>query len=143
VSATIADAGVLVALLVRSDQHHRWASDEARNIAWPLQTCEAALAEAAHLLRRGGADETVLAEWLERGLIRIPFHLETEAAAVKTLLRTYRNVPMSLADACLVRMAELDGQAKVWTTDSHFSIYRRHGQQIIALVAPFSPRSPK
>jgi len=43
---------------------------------------------------------------------------------------------MSLADGCLVRMAELDDQARVWTTDSHFRIYRRHGQQIIALLAP-------
>jgi predicted nucleic acid-binding protein len=137
VSATIADAGVLVALLVRGDQHHAWATEQARSIAWPLQTCEAVLAEAAHLLRRGGADETVLAEWLERGLLRIPFRLETESAAVKALMRAYRNVPMSLADACLVRMAELDGRATVWTTDSHFKIYRRLGQQLIPLVAPY------
>ena len=136
-SATIADAGVFVALLVRSDQHHAWASGQARSIAFPLHTCEAALAEAAHLLRRGGADETILAEWLERGLIRVPFAIEREAAAVKALMRDYRNVPMSLADACLVRMAELDDAAKVWTTDFHFQIYRRNGRQPIALISPF------
>ena len=136
-STVIADAGVLVALLVRSDQHHEWASREARSITFPLHTCEAALAEAAHLLRRGGADETVLAEWLERGLLHIPFSLQAESAAVKALMRDYRDVPMSLADACLVRMAELDCAAKVWTTDSHFQIYRRHGREPIALVAPF------
>ena len=136
-STVIADAGVLVALLVRSDQHHAWASKEARGIAFPLHTCEAALAEAAHLLRRGGADETILAEWLERGLLRIPFALQAESAAVKVLMRDYRDVPMSLADACLVRMAELDSTARVWTTDSHFQIYRRHGREPIALVAPF------
>ena len=136
-SRVIADAGVLVALLVRNDQHHTWASKEALSVTFPLHTCEAAIAEAAHLLRRGGADETILAEWLERGLLRISFALQAESPAVKALMRDYRNVPMSLADACLVRMAELDGTARVWTTDSHFQIYRRHGREPIALVAPF------
>ncbi len=131
------DAGVLVALLVRSDQYHPWASERARGTHFPLETCEPVLAEAAHLLRRGGADETILAEWLERGLLRIPFALEAECAAVKALMRAYRDAPMSLADACLVRMAELDGTASVWTTDSHFRIYRQHGQKPIPLIAPF------
>lgn len=134
-SAAIADAGVLVALVVRGDQHHEWAREQSRNIGWPLHTCEAALAEAAHLLRRGGADETILAEWLQRGLVRIPFALQAEAVAVQALMRAYRNVPMSLADACLVRISEYDAQASVWTTDSHFKIYRRHGH-IIPLIAP-------
>ena len=136
-SAVIADAGVLVALLVRSDQHHEWVSKEARSIAFPLHTCEAVLAEAAHLLRRGGADEPILAEWRERGLLLVPFALQAESAAVKALMRDYRDVPMSLADACLVRMAELDGTARVWTTDAHFQIYRRHGREPIPLIAPF------
>ena len=74
---------------------------------------------------------------LGRGLLRIPFALQSESAVVKALMRDYRNVPMSLADVCLVRMAELDGTARVWTTDSHFQIYRRHGREPIALVAPF------
>jgi predicted nucleic acid-binding protein len=136
VSAIIADAGVLVALLVRSDQHHSWARTQALQLAAPFHTCEAALAEAAHLLRRNGNDETILVDWLRQGLLHIPFAVETEADAVKSLLQTYRSVPMSLADACLVRMAELDDKATIFTTDADFLIYRAHGRQPLRVILP-------
>ena len=48
----------------------------------------------------------------------------------------YRNVPMSLADACLVRLSELHPPAKVWTTDSDFTIYRRHRRALSPLIMP-------
>lgn len=114
----ITDAGVLVAMLVRNDQHHAWTKEQASRISTPLLSCEPVLADAAHLLRRCGADETVLVEWVERGMLSLPFSLQTEAATVKWLMQNYRNVPMSLADAYLVRMAELYEGAAVFTLDS-------------------------
>ena len=56
--------------------------------------------------------------------------------AFEELLRRYRNVPMSLADACLVRLSELYGDCAVLTLDSDFRIYRRHGRQVIPVLAP-------
>jgi predicted nucleic acid-binding protein len=53
------------------------------------------------------------------------------------LLRKYADVPMSVADACLVRMAELAGNCQVFTTDRDFLVYRRSGRQVIPLLAPF------
>jgi uncharacterized protein len=53
------------------------------------------------------------------------------------LLAKYENLPMSLADACLVRMAELTQDCKVLTVDRDFRVYRRHGRHIISLLAPF------
>ena len=59
-----------------------------------------------------------------------------EGAAVARLLTKYADVPMSLADACLVRMAEQHTHSIVWTLDSDFQRYRKHGRQIIPTLLP-------
>ncbi len=51
-------------------------------------------------------------------------------------MRRYANVPMSLADACLVRMSELAAGCVLFTLDGDFRIYRRHRRQKIPLVIP-------
>ncbi|MSU24758.1 MAG: hypothetical protein EXS32_13165 [Opitutus sp.] len=63
-----------------------------------------------------------------------PFN--AEHSAVRKLMRRYADRPMSFADACLVRMAELHAEAVVWTLDADFHVYRKHGRQTLALVAP-------
>ena len=132
----IADAGPLVAYLKRDDKDHDWAADVFQRLTSPLRTCEAALSEAFFLLERthGGADRFL--ELLERGLVIPDFSLVAELRAVGQLLRRYQSVPMSLADACLVRMAELHHDAFVLTLDSDFRIYRKHRRQQIPLLHP-------
>lgn len=51
-------------------------------------------------------------------------------------MKKYADTPMSFADACLVRMAELDDDAVVVTLDSDFTVYRKNGDQPIPLVTP-------
>ena len=94
------------------------------------------MAETAYLLRRARVEPEALLSLIQRGLITLPFRLEEEVQAVTQLLRRYRNVPMSLADACLVRMSELHTRSRVFTLDSDFRIYRRHGRQVIPVLAP-------
>jgi predicted nucleic acid-binding protein len=78
---------------------------------------------------------------LETGALRINLHLEAELTAINTLMNRYRNVPMSLADACLVRMSELNATAVVLSLDSDFMIYRKHGRNIVPLMTPKKPAS--
>ncbi|MEQ1752344.1 MAG: hypothetical protein ABL974_23185 [Prosthecobacter sp.] len=66
------------------------------------------------------------------------FDFMTEATAIRTLIHRYRSVPMSLADACLVRLSEKHENCGVFTVDSDFNIYRRHGRKTIPLLAPFA-----
>lgn len=73
---------------------------------------------------------------LERGVVCIGMSLDEQSAAVRGLFERYDNVPASLADACLVRMAELYEPCKVLTLDSDFHIYRRHGRKVISVVSP-------
>jgi uncharacterized protein len=75
---------------------------------------------------------------LRQGLIAIEFDLRTELPTVLDLMDRYDNVPMSLADACLVRMAELLPGTQVFTLDEDFRIYRKNRVEPLELVAPFA-----
>jgi predicted nucleic acid-binding protein len=132
----IADAGPLVAYLKRDDKDHGWAETVFRRLTSPLLTCDAALGEAFFLLRRTHGGTEKLLGLLERGLVIPDFNLAAELPAVGQLLRRYQSVPMSLADACLVRMAELRPDAAVFTLDSDFQIYRKHRRQVVPLTYP-------
>ena len=132
----MADTGPLVAMCDRKDAHHKWTVAALESIAGHLTTCEPVLTEACFLLKRnyGGAD--AIFELLEQDLLCLDFDLGTEYKRVRELMRRYADTPMSLADACLVRMTEILPEARVMTLDSDFSVYRKHGRQAIALVAP-------
>src|SRR5688572_14884569 len=75
---------------------------------------------------------------VERGLVSLDFVLAAELFSVRRLVTRYRDRPMSLADTCLVRKAELYDEAAVLTLDADFTIYRKNGRQIIPVVAPSS-----
>jgi len=66
----------------------------------------------------------------------VEFALMSELESVRRLVLRYRDRPMSLADACLVRLAELFDEATVITLDEDFSVYRKHGRQTIPMLAP-------
>jgi hypothetical protein len=102
----------------------------------PLATCEAVFTEACYLARRTGVGVQAILELVERGVVRVAFELEENFASVSALIQRYANVPMSLADACLVRMSELVPNCVIFTLDSDFRIYRRHGRQKIPLLIP-------
>jgi predicted nucleic acid-binding protein len=131
------DSGPLVGFLVETDQHHRWADEMWSRLYEPLWTCEAVLSESIFLLQSGGVSVGPLLELFERGLVRIDFNISSHQPDVWELLRKYADQPMSLADACLVRMAELNENCQIFTTDKDFKIYRRKGRSVIPLLAPF------
>lgn len=128
----IADTGLLKAALDRDDVAHGWAAGELRAHA-PFHTCEAVLDELAFLL---GTPIPGL-QLLVNGDLRLNFDLTTEAQAVIGLLRKYRDRQMDLADACILRMTELEPRCKVWTVDREdFRVYRRHGRQTVPCEFP-------
>ena len=132
----ILDTGPWVALLCRDDSHHAWAKAQFAQFPGPFLTCEAVVAETCFLLARAGFDPAKALALLERGVVRVAMTLEREIVAVRTLFQRYDNVPASLADACLIRLAELNEPCRVLTLDSDFHIYRRHGRKTISLVSP-------
>jgi uncharacterized protein len=130
----LVDSGFLVALLSQRDAHHTWAAGQAANFPPPWTTAEAIISEAFHLLGpRGGP---ALSALLHRRALLLGFALDANLDPVLKLLEKYSNVPMSLADACLVRMTETQSNPALLTTDGDFLVYRRLGRQVIPTVMP-------
>lgn len=132
----IADTSVLVALINRQDRYHSWVCEQLTQIAPPLLTCEAVISEAWFLLQRARNGPEALLLLLEQGQIQVQFDLGAELASVVALMRRYQSVPVSLADAELVRMAELYPNSAVFTLDSDFQIYRKNRDLSIPAIAP-------
>jgi len=130
----LADAGFLIALLNSRDVRQEWARAQASEFPPPWSTCEAALSEAFHLLGPRGAP--ALGALLRRRALMVAFRLEENVEPVVKLLEKYSDVPMSLADACLVRMTETLADPLVLTTDADFRLYRRHGRQVVPCKTP-------
>jgi predicted nucleic acid-binding protein len=133
-TSALVDTGFLVALLSRRDANHRWAAAQAPHFPPPWITCEAVLSETCHLL--GGRGARSLAALLRRGALIAGYRFADDMDAVLKHLEKYADVPMSFADACLVRMSETLNDPVLLTTDADFRIYRRHGRQIIPCVLP-------
>lgn len=135
-AVTILDTGPLVAWLSDRDEWHRWACEEFARLEPPLLTCEAVLTEACFLYAREGGEPAALMSKVAKGFLQIPFKMADEAAALEVLMRRYADTPMSLADACLVRLSELHRDSRVFTLDRDFKHYRRYGRSVIPLLSP-------
>jgi len=131
------DSGALVAALRRRDQHHAWARSSFEALTTPCLTCEAVLSESFFLLERAKEGKDRLCALLERGIVVAGFEFAVHHAETLRLMRRYNDTPMSFADACLVRMAELHETATVFTTDTDFRTYRKNGRQAIPLLTPW------
>lgn len=134
--SVILDTGPLAAILRRRDGHHQWANAWMDEIPAPMLTCEAVLSEAHFLLQDVPTVRREIAAMSEAGIFLIAFSYEEEKPAIRKMLEKYADVPMSFADACLVRMSELYPDSVVFTLDSDFKIYRRNGRQPIPLIFP-------
>jgi len=104
------------------------------NLSLPWLTCEAVVIETLFLLARPEAVR--LCRLLRDGRLRVVYSLRDEVAPVLDLMDKYADVPMSLADACLVRMTETLADPIIVTTDADFKIYRRHSRQVVPCLMP-------
>jgi len=132
----ILDTGPLVALINGRDKYHKWATLQWAQIDPPLLTCEAVLSEACFLLGSFDGGQIAVFEFLSRRILHTPFRLGEHVNQIGWLLQKYSNIPMSLADACLVRMTELYPESLVLTLDTDFRIYRKNKRQVIPVLSP-------
>ena len=135
-SNIILDTSPLVAFIDKSDNFHEWTVETWKTLQPPLLTCEGVIAESCFLLQNVHGGENSVLSLLEVEVLKIPFNLSDEVTEIKRLMKQYESVPMSLADACLVRISELIRGSNVFTLDSDFRIYRQHKNQMIAVIMP-------
>jgi predicted nucleic acid-binding protein len=122
--AILLDTGPLVALLNRRDQHHTWATRQFETYALPFLSCEPVRAEAAHLLRRAGVEPATVLTLVTSGAVRLDDAMPPDAEALRAALARYRDVPMDVADACMVRLHARHPDSRILTLDSDFFVYR-------------------
>ena len=119
------DTGPLVALLSKHDANHARARRLFAECVPPFRSCEAVVTEACFLMRKvhaaGPAEVVALGR---RGVYNVAISLEEHWANIEGLLRKYGDQPISLADACLIRCAEIHQEARIFTFDGDFSLYR-------------------
>jgi uncharacterized protein len=101
-----------------------------------MLTCEAVISEAWFILQRASRGQEGLLLLLRRGQLEVRFDLSIELLPVLNLIERYQSTPASLADAELVRMAELYPNSSIFTLDSDFQIYRKNRDVPIPLIAP-------
>ena len=134
--AAIVDTGPLVAFLDRAEHHHHWVAERIEELDTPLLVCSAYPDISMHLLARFSRAQDALFGLLENGALAITFRIDEHVSALRKLHQKYRDRPMSLADACIVRMAEIYERHAILTLDSDFSVYRKHGRVPLALIHP-------
>ncbi len=133
IEKVIADTAAIVAYLNRRDQWNREAVRLFEELPKPFYTCEAVITETCFRVSKSAGGIVRVFDLIASGILRIDFSVSDEADELRRLIKKYESVPMSLADACLVRMSELNN-SQVFTFDSDFRIYRRFGRQRIPLV---------
>ena len=130
------DTGPLVAFLCQADARHQWVTTQLDDVNPPLLTCEAVISETCFLLQRHHADASAVLALLRQQLLTVPFRISEESESIFQLMSKYADVPMSFADACLVRMSERTPESAILTFDHDFYTYRRFHRQSIPLLIP-------
>lgn len=131
----ILDTGALIAFLSRADRFHLWAKAAFKKLPPALITTESVLSEVFFLLRRDKKGLDIVSEILTSGSIKV-VSLCDEIDSLIALVKKYSDVPMSYADASLVRLTELQPQSVVVSIDNDFSIYRIKKNQKLAIISP-------
>jgi len=134
---TLVDAGPLIALIDKGQGDlHRRCVEAHRKLPGPLITSWACFTEAMHFLGGLGGWTAQAALWrfLEENALVIYAPNLQETLRIRTLMEQYRDVPMDLADATLVALAETLALKNVFTIDKDFYVYRINGKDGFEVV---------
>jgi hypothetical protein len=131
----LVDAGPLIAVLDRDDAYHARCVDAVGRIRGPLVTAWPVVTEAMYLLADTPGGQDALWSLLQSGAVVLRDIGKLDVPRMRELMQKYRDLPMDLADAALVRLAERDGLRDVLTVDGDFGVYRLHGSQRFRVVS--------
>lgn len=131
----LTDAGPLVALIDAKDPDHAACRAALAEMRAPLLTTWPAFTEAMYLLGDGGwRAQQALWDRVADGALVIASDSDVDLARARRLMEQYRDLPMDLADATLVALAEHLETRRVFTLDSDFRVYRYKGRHHFDLV---------
>ncbi|MGH7987454.1 MAG: type II toxin-antitoxin system VapC family toxin [Candidatus Binataceae bacterium] len=124
-TAVLVDAGPLVALIDRADAYHQACREALATVREPLGTVWPAFTEAMYLLKTSVKAQRALWDMIDSGGVSFMELGDHDCARMRELMWKYHDLPMDLADAALVRVAEREGIRRIFTIDRHgFELYR-------------------
>jgi len=121
----LVDTGPLVAILLRTDEHHESCVNTLRSIPGPLFSCWPVITEAAWLLRADQRSVLQLLRSISEGFLVLLPLTDSDANAIAGVMSKYREMQPQLADAALVHLAQREGINTIFTLDRRdFAVYR-------------------
>ena len=134
----LVDTGPLVALFDPSDGDHGRCVEVLERIKEPIATTVPVLTEAFHLLGPASVGSSRLMEFVADEGLQVTFLNDRGIQRSFELMAQYSNVPMDLADASLVTVAERLNLRKVFTIDRNefatYRIKRGHGHYAFEVI---------
>ena len=133
--AVLVDTGPLIALFNKNDDYHQRCVQTFKTLRFPLLTVWPVITEAMYLLSFSGAAQDALWEWFKRDAMSLAALFAADIPRIQQLMKKYRDLPMDLADAALIRVAERDKLRSLFTLDLHdFRLYRPSHVRSLSLI---------
>lgn len=126
---TLIDSGPLIALFDASDNHHQRIFDFMKSYKGELVSSWAVLTEVSHMLDFHLQVQLDFMHWVEMGAIQLPLIEQSELFAIRQMMQKYTNVPMDLADASLLYLAQRENINTIISIDSDLDVYRTDKKQ--------------
>ncbi len=137
----LVDTGPLVAILNRNDRHHTACVEALRLLNEPPVTVWPVVTEAMYLLSFSIQAQQALLDFFTRGAVRLASLTADDIPRIRDLIGKYGDLPMDLADAALVAVAEREGSETILTLDQRdFRVYApAHVPALTLLPAGLDP----
>ncbi|MEA3229069.1 MAG: PIN domain-containing protein [Campylobacterota bacterium] len=121
---TIIDSGPIIALFDKSDKYHYQVLAFLKKFKGNLVTSWAVITEVSHMLDFHLKVQIDFLKWIEIGGIEIYNISQDEIANIRVMMEKYLDIPMDLADATLMYIADKEYIKNIVSIDSDFDIYR-------------------
>ena len=121
---TLIDSGVIIALFDKSDTFHQKSVEFLRTFKGELITSWAVMTEVSHMLDFNQQVQIDFLKWAELGGLKVYNITQDEIASIRVMMEKYLDIPMDLADATLMHIANKEKIGTIVSIDSDFDIYR-------------------
>ena len=121
---TLIDSGPLIALFDKSDSYHLKVLEFVKNFQGEFISSWSVITEVSHMLDFNLKVQIDFLKWCELGGVKIYEISQEELSSIRVMMQKYSDLPMDLADATLMYIANKENIKNIVSIDSDFDIYR-------------------
>lgn len=128
---TLIDAGPIIALFNKNDKYNKKIEDFLKSYKGRLISSWPVITEVSHMLSFNVQTQIDFLTWIKLGAVRL---IDIDINGINRIIdlsKKYSDVPMDLADASLVVIAEKMDIKEIITIDSDYYIYRTTKKEMI------------